>query len=120
MQTVNDLIDSRKQSLRKPDEQELRRLPYKDAYIYGRVSTPGQVRDSRESILEIARLLALAIEDGYETLLDPEDIKTRLELIRNDPSAEKIWSDGQVTVDVRDLGISGQLSDEDRLGLAEL
>lgn len=120
MQTVNDIIDLRKQSRRKPDEQELRRLPYKDAYIYGRVSSPGQVRDSRESILEIARLLELAIKDGYRTSLDPEDIKAKLELIRYDPSAEKLWSDEEVTVDVRDLGISGQLSDEDRLGLAEL
>ncbi len=120
MQTIDELIELRKQSHRKPDEQELRRLPYKNAYVYGRVSSPGQVRDSRESILEIARLLELAIKDGYKTSLDPEDIKTRLDLIRNDSSAEKIWSQGQVTVDVRDLGISGQLDYEDRLGLAEL
>ncbi len=120
MQTINELIESRKQSHKKPDEQELRRLPYKHAYVYGRVSSPGQVRDSRESILEIARLLRLAIEDGFETSLDPDDIQAKLELIRQGLSTEKMWSQGQVTVDVRDLGISGQLSYEDRLGLAEL
>ncbi len=120
MQTINDLIESRKQSRKKPDEHELRRLPYKDAYVYGRVSSPKQIRDSRESILEIARLLELAIEDGYKTSLDPDDIQAKLELIRQGLSAEKMWSQGQVTVDVRDLGISGQLSSEERLSLAEL
>lgn len=120
MLTIHEIIESRKQINKKPDDQELRRLPYKEAYIYGRVSSPKQVRDSRESIRELARLLELAIKDGYKTSLDPRDIETKLDLIRDNPSAEKIWSDGEVTVDVRDLGISGQLSHEDREGLAEL
>lgn len=120
MQTINELIESRKLLRKKPDEQELRRLPYKDAYVYGRVSSPSQVRDSRESILEIARLLEVAISDGYITALDPHEIKAKLEMIRDNPSAEKLWSEGQVTIDVRDLGISGQLSSQDRQGLADM
>ncbi len=120
MLAITEIIESKRLKNRKPDARELRQLPYLHAYVYGRVSSPGQVRDSRESVLEIARLVELAIKDGFQTSLDSEDIKAKLDLLRSNPLAEKMWSDGQVTVDVRDLGISGQLSYEDRLGLAEL
>ncbi|MEE8413392.1 MAG: recombinase family protein [Dehalococcoidales bacterium] len=120
METIQQLIETRKLSRKKPGELELRSLPFLQAYIYGRVSSPGQVRDSRESILEIASLLELAISDGYITSLDPQEIKAKLEMIRDNPSSEKYWSDGQVTIDVRDLGISGQLSYQDRQGLADM
>jgi len=120
MPTVYEIIESRKQTHKKPDDQELRQLPHRHAYIYGRVSSPKQVRDSREPIREIARLLEPNIKDGYMTSLNPQDVIAKLDMIRDNPSAVKIWSDGEVTVDVRDLGISGQLSYEDREGLAEL
>jgi hypothetical protein len=120
METVGDLIESGRQARRKPGEQELRSLPYRNAEIYGRVSTLKHVRDSRESILEIARLLELAIKDGFKTTLGPKNIGRKLELVRTDPSAEKYWSEGEVTVDIRDLGISGQLSSRDREGLDEM
>ncbi|HEY94489.1 MAG TPA: recombinase family protein [Dehalococcoidia bacterium] len=120
MQTIEQIIESRRQLNKKPGEQELRLLPYKTAYIYGRLSSLKQVRDSHESIREIARLLELAIADGYKTSLSPDDIGLELDKIRDNPSAVKLWVDGEVTNDVRDLGISGQLSYEDRQGLADL
>ena len=52
MLTISEIISSRKQSQRKPDASELRRLPYKKAFIYGRLSTPSQVRRSGTSITE--------------------------------------------------------------------
>lgn len=120
MLTIHEIISSRKQERKRPDETELRRLPYKHAFIYGRLSSPGQVRDSRESVRNIARLVDLAIQDGYKTALDPREIEAKLDPAYQKGPAEKIWSDGEVTVDVQDLGISGQLSFEDRKGLSEL
>ena len=60
MLTIYEVINSRKQDRKRPDDGELRLLPYKHAFIYGRLSSPEQVRDSRESIREIARLIDLA------------------------------------------------------------
>jgi hypothetical protein len=120
MQTVEQILESRRQFHKKPDEQDLKRLPYGDAYIYGRLSSTKQVRDSKESIREIGRLLELAIQDGYTTSLSPDDITLKLDRITHNPNAEKLWSDGEVTIDVRDLGISGQVSGEGRQGLFNL
>ena len=50
MLTKGQIIDRCRKPCLKVDDQELRRLPYKEAFIYGRVSAPGQVRDSKESI----------------------------------------------------------------------
>jgi DNA invertase Pin-like site-specific DNA recombinase len=120
MVTVQEIIESRTRDRRRRDPEELKRLPHKHAFIYGRVSTPGQVRDSRESIREIARLVDLARKDGYKTSLDPDEIESSLDITRRTGLAEKSWEDGEVAVDVRDLGVSGRLSFEDRQGLAEL
>lgn len=120
MATIKDIINSGKSARKRPDDRELKRLPFMNAYIYGRLSSPGQVRESRESVREIARLVDLAIEDGYKTNLNSNDIETRLVALQQEPLSDKVWSDGEVTVDVRDLGISGQLSFEDRKGLTEL
>ena len=115
MLTISEIISSRKQLQRKPDAGELRRLPYKKAFIYGRLSTPSQVRDSHESVREIARLVALSKGDGYQTELDPDDIEELL-LEMTGPMPGAVQADGAVIVDVRDLGISGQLPFEKRNG----
>jgi DNA invertase Pin-like site-specific DNA recombinase len=120
MPTIQDIINLRKRARKRSDEEELRHLPFKHAFIYGRLSSPGQVRDSHESVREIARLVDLAIKDGYKTVLNSDDIEIRLISFQQSPAGEKIWSDGEVTVDVRDLGLSGQLYVEDRKGLNEL
>ena len=120
MLTIDDILNARTKDRKTPDEGDLRRLPYKHCFIYGRVSTPGQVRDSRESIREIGRLVELAIKDGYQTALDPGEIEVELDSTRGTAGGRKVWSDGGVTVDIRDLGLSGQISTEDREGLFEL
>jgi hypothetical protein len=90
MVTIQEVIESRKKSRGKRDPEELRRLPHKHAFIYGRVSTPGQVRDSRESIREIARLVELAQKDGYKTSLDPYEIESRLDITHQNEPAKKV------------------------------
>jgi DNA invertase Pin-like site-specific DNA recombinase len=120
MMTIQDIINAKKRDRKRPDEGELRLLPFKHAFIYGRLSSPGQVRDSRESVREIARLVDLAINDGYNTKLNSNDVEIKLISVQQASTSEKIWSDGEVTVDVQDLGISGQLSFQDRKGLTEL
>jgi hypothetical protein len=114
---ISEIINSRSRGKKKLDDEALRKLPWRHAFIYGRLSSPGQVRDSRESVREIAHLVDLARADGYQTDLNSQKIE--LELNEN-KDGEKIWSEGQVTLDARDLGISGQLSFTDRKGLAEL
>jgi hypothetical protein len=118
MLTVTEIIKARRKHTVKPDENELRRLPCKRARIYGRVSTPSQIRDSRESIREIARLIELAKQDGDRTNLQADEIEK--ELLGNGSATIGLWEDGEVTVDVRDLGLSGQLGAENRIGLADL
>jgi len=78
MLTIQDVINSKKRDRKRPDEGELRRLPFKHAFIYGRLSSPGQVRDSRESVREIARLVELAIKDGFKTNLSSDDVEIKL------------------------------------------
>ena len=120
MLTLADIINTRTQSRKKTDDSELRQLPYEHAFIYGRLSSPEQVRDSQESVREIARLVDLAKKDGYKTNLNSQEIETKLISLYKTPSGETVWSDNEVAVDVRDLGISGQLSFENRRGLSEL
>jgi hypothetical protein len=117
MLTVNEAISKKRKKSIKQDELELRSLPYKRARIYGRVSSPGQVRDSHESIREIGRLVDLAKQDGFRTNLRADEIEK--ELLKNGGKAG-LWEDGEVIVDARDLGLSGQLSAEKRLGLADM
>jgi DNA invertase Pin-like site-specific DNA recombinase len=120
MLTKSQIIDRCKRPRWRADDQELRRLPYKEAVVYGRVSGPSQVRDSKESIREIARLVQLAIDDGYQTNLVPSEVEEWLNAISSGTVVKGVLEDGQVMVDVRDLGISGQLLAEDREGLASL
>ena len=60
MLTIQEVIGKRRVARQKPNDEELRRLPDRKAMIYGRVSSPGQVRDSEESIREIAALVDLS------------------------------------------------------------
>ena len=120
MLTRSQIIDRCRKPHQKTDDQELRKLPYKQAFVCGRVSSPAQVRDSKESIREIAALVRLAIEDGYQTKLVPSQVEEWLVAISKGTALKGVLEDGQVTVDVQDLGLSGQLSAEDRKGLANL
>jgi hypothetical protein len=119
MITKQDIINSRVITKR-PLEDDLRRLPFKHGYIYGRVSSPAQVRDSRESIREIATLLRLAKADGFKTNLDPAQVEAWLVSIAAGVGEKGVKEEGQVTVDVRDLALSGQLPAEEREGMADL
>ena len=58
-----------------PGEEELRALPFRKAFIYGRVSSQGQVRESRESIMELAKLVEIARKDGYRTSLVTSEVE---------------------------------------------
>ena len=78
MNDLIDIINYKKQENRKPQDSELRKLPFKHAFIRGRVSYPVQIRYSQESIREIARLVDLAKQDGYESTLDSLDIEKKL------------------------------------------
>ncbi len=120
MLTLADIINSKKSRQRKPDEDEIRRLPYKYAFIYGRLSSPGQVKDHHESMRAIALLVDLAIKDGYDTKITAAAVEKWLNDIQKGKAEPGVWSDGQVTVELRDLGLSGRLDDDHRPGLAHL
>lgn len=103
-----------------PRDDDLRSLPCKGAFIYGRVSSQGQVRESQQSIREIGKLVMLAKQDGYQTSLDPEEIEKWLESIQAGADTTRVVEDGEVTLDCRDLGLSGSLGEDKRPGLADL
>ncbi len=117
MLTVTDVISTLRAKNVKLSDQELRHLPCKDAFIYPRVSSPAQVRESRESIHEITELLKLAKQDGFHSDLIPNDVEKILLKIQNDITCKEVITNGQITIDFRDLGISGRLSSKDRPGL---
>jgi hypothetical protein len=116
--TIQEVIGKRRSARHKPSDEELRRLPDRKALIYGRVSSPGQVRDSQESIREIAHLVDLAKEDGYRTGLDSVVVEEWLARIQGGAVAPGVLESGDVILDCRDLGISGTLGQDKRLGLA--
>ena len=120
MITVDQILSSRKAKRSRPEKEDLRRLPFKKAYIYGRLSSPIQVRDSHESILEIASLVVLAREDGYNTGLDLDRVRDWLLSIQKGMAVNGVLTDGEVVIDVMDLGLSGQLSADKRKGLTNL
>ena len=64
--------------------------------------------------------MALAIKDGYLTNLRPSDIKEGLDRIQKGIQENGVWQDSQVTVDVRDFGLSGSLAADERPGFASL
>ena len=69
---------------------------------------------------EFADLVRLARQDGIHTELSQEEIEMRLgALRRGEADAVRYWFDGRLTVDLRDLGISGRLGPEKRPALAE-
>ncbi len=121
MPTIDEILAMQKNRKAKPTQEDLRKLPYKKAFIYGRVSSPGQVRDSKESVREIAKNVALAKSDGYQSNITAEETERCLLSIQQGNLVEKIIEDSGVIVDVQDLGISAKgLSDEKRGGLAHL
>ena len=114
-------ILERRRRRRRPTEEELKRLPFRRAFVYGRVSKPEQVRESEQSIKEIADLVKLARADGYLSFLPQEEVEGRVQAIQQGkPGALLVWEDGEITVDCRDLGVSGQLPEGKRPGLASL
>ena len=118
--SIDEIIRNKRARYAKPGEDELRSLPFKTAFIYGRVSSPEQVRDSKESIGQIADLVDLAKDDGYRTEITAADVENRLIAIQKGEAQADTWSDGEVVVDVRVLGISGTISGEQRTGMQHL
>jgi len=114
MLTVRDIINSKRRRAQKPDEQELRKLPDRRAVIQGRLSGFAQVKESRESVLEIAGLVDVAREDGYQTSLDRATIERWLEDIQKGASPPGTREDGRVTVNCLGLGVSGALPEDKR------
>jgi len=69
---------------------------------------------------ELIDLVRLARQDGFRTELSEAEVTRRVNAIQhNDADAIKYWVDGQLIVDLRDLGISGRLGPEKRPALAE-
>jgi hypothetical protein len=124
MLTIAEIIQIEKAKLarRQPSNEELRQIPLdRPARLFGRLSDPQQIRDSIQSMAELADLVRLARQDGLHTELNQEEVERRLgALQRGNPDAVRYWVDGQLTVDLRDLGISGRLGPEKRPALADL
>jgi len=117
---LQEIIQSIRASRSLPSDEDLRRLPYKKAFIYGRVSSQGQVRESRESIMEIATLVLIAKKDGCRTDLEHQEVGKWLESLQNGEDVPRVIKDGDVVVNCRDLGLSGSLSEDKRPGLRDL
>jgi len=117
---LEEIISSAKASSSKPSDDDLRSLPFKRAFVYGRVSSQGQVRESLESIRDIAKLVELAVRDGYHTGLQISEVEQWLNSIQSGVTIDKVLDDGDVIVDCRDLGLSGSLGEDRRPGLADL
>ena len=118
--SINELVSKKWENRRKPENDELRHLPDREAIIYGRVSSKGQIRDSLESIKEIAQLVGLARKDGFKTRLDAGYVENWLSEIQCGLREPGVLKDGEITVDCRDLGLSGTLGQDRRPGLANL
>jgi len=120
MITIDEIIQKKKRAKAQPTDEELRHLPDRMAFIYGRVSKPGQIVKSAESIREIANMVDLAKQDGFRTDLTSEQVWSWLERIRAGLEAPGVIENGEVIVDCQDLGISGTLRESKRPGLAHL
>jgi DNA invertase Pin-like site-specific DNA recombinase len=120
MITEEEVLNTLRAKNVKPSDQELRSLPFKNALIYLRLSSPEQVRESHESMREAVELLKLAKQDGYRSNLKPADIEDMLLKIKKDISCKGVLTEGQITIDFRDLGISGTLSSSERPGLKHM
>ena len=120
MLTVKDIVQAQRAKNIKPSDEDLRLLPFKNALIYPRLSSPAQVKESHESIQEIAELVRLAKKDGYHSEIEPADVEDALHKIQKDINSKEVLADGQIAIDFRDLGISGRLSSNDRPALRNL
>jgi DNA invertase Pin-like site-specific DNA recombinase len=120
MMNLEEIIRSIRQATSVPGEDDLRSLPFKKAFVYGRVSSQGQVKESQESIREIAKLVAIAKKDGYHSDLEPDDVEKWLQSIQNGGDVSRVINDGDITVNCRDLGLSGSLGEDKRPGLGNL
>ncbi len=123
MLTVSEILGIEKEKIarRQPSEEDLRRIPLeRPGRIFGRLSDPKQLQESLQSMAELAALVRLARQDGFHTELTPEEVERRLEVLQlGDRDALRYWVDGQLIVDLRDLGISGRLGPDKRPALAE-
>lgn len=115
-------IEKAKSAKQKPNQEELKRIPLdRPAKLFGRLSGLPQVRESLQSMAELAGLVKLARKDGFHTEITDEETEKRLSAIqRGEPGALRYWVDGQLMVDLRDLGLSGRLGPDKRPGLREL
>lgn len=120
MVNLSEIIRNVRLAKTMPAEDELRALPYKKAFIYGRVSSQGQIRESHESIMEIAKLVDIAVKDGYRCVVTPAEIEKWLVEIQSGADIPRVLKEGDILVDCRDLGLSGSLSEDKRPGLASL
>ena len=118
MLTIEEIVAMRRNRRKKPDQGELRRLPDRQAEIHGRLSGFTQVKNSHESVKEIAYLVQLAKRDGYNTGLDPLAVERWLADIQAGVARPGILEDGQVIVNCLGLGVSGSLPEEKRSDLA--
>jgi DNA invertase Pin-like site-specific DNA recombinase len=117
---LQEIIQSVKATRALPTDDDLRRLPYKKAFVYGRVSTQIQVTESRESIRDIARQVIRAEKDGYSSSLTFESVEKWLTGIQSMADVSRVLEDGDIIVDCQDLGLSGSLDENRRPGLAHL
>jgi len=124
MLSVAEIIRIEKERVARlqPSNEELRRIPLnRPARIFGRLSDPKQIQESLQSMAELASLVELARRDGFHTEISQEEVESRLgSLQRGEPDAVRYWRDGQLIIDLRDLGISGRLGPDKRPALAEL
>lgn len=120
MITIDQIIEKHKRVKAQPTEEELRRLPDRRAFVYGRVSQRSQMMKSAESIREIALLVELATRDGFKTELDSDKVWAWLERIRAGLEPPGVMESGDVIVDCQDLGISGTRKESKRPGLAHV
>lgn len=117
MLTIDEIVAQRRAARNKPSLDELRWLPDRVAEIHGRLSGFAQVKNSHESVKEIAYLVELAKRDGYSTGLDPVIVERWLADIRVGVALSGILEDGRVIVNCLGLGISGSLPEEKRSDL---
>jgi hypothetical protein len=114
MLTVSEIVSARTKKQKKPDEEELRSLPDRKALIKGRLSDFSQVRDSRESVREIALQFERAKQDGYKTGLDKATIEAWLRRIQTKEDPPGVMQDGEVIVNCLGMGVSASLPEDKR------
>jgi DNA invertase Pin-like site-specific DNA recombinase len=114
MLTAFEIVNSMKKKQQKPGEEELRKLPDRKALVKGRLSDFSQVRDSKESVREIAAQVEKAKEDGYKTLLNRDTVEAWLRRIQTKEEPPGVLQDGEVIVNCLGLGVSGALPEDKR------